>query len=284
MGRSLELSYWICARETMRLRHAAGDKNYDYGYSDDPLMGSIRYCNVRREDDKVTKWLAQNWRPQYHEVWQILLARLINNVPTLARLRVLMEYPDALDSVRSHLKALRQDGPIFGSAYTVSTNGHSMDKVDYIIDRVVAPARQVTPKMPYGLMPEAFGDQGASITLASANEWLVGMLNGVSTFMSGQIIADLKNTAGHPLQNAPDWHTWAAPGPGSLRGLSAYWNRPISPAGFTAALRGAWEEVRPLLPVELHDLHMQDFQNCMCEFSKYMRAKNGGHVRNRYRG
>ena len=161
---------------------------------------------------------------------------------------------------------------------TVSTNGRSMDKVDYIIDHVVWPAQRRDFDR---LWP--WEDLNHPCTLIEANSALCE-LNGVSTFMSGQIIADLKNTAGHPLQNAPDWHTWAAPGPGSLRGLSAYWNRPISPAGFTAALRGAWEEVRPLLPVELHDLHMQDFQNCMCEFSKYMRAKNGGHVRNRYRG
>jgi hypothetical protein len=28
---------------------------------------------------------------------------------------------------------------------------------------------------------------------------------------------------------------------------------------------------------------MQDFQNCLCEFSKYMRVLGGGHARNGYR-
>jgi hypothetical protein len=150
----------------------------------------------------------------------------------------------------------------------VSTNGLSMDKVDYIIDRVAQPAKDTI-----------FQFEGE--TLAGAEQQLM-RLNGVSTFMAGQIIADLKNTGGHPLQSAPDWVGWATPGPGSLRGLEAYFGTPVRPAGFTAKLAQCWGEVKPLLSDELQGMHMQDFQNCMCEFSKYMRVRDGGHARNRY--
>lgn len=268
MSKRLEMVYWILERETIRLRKEAGEPpRWAHGWHDDPFMGSVRYCNVRREDDKVTKWLAQNWRPQHHEVWQILLARLINNIPTLE----IIAGADDIYWIKSRLKQLRQHGPIFGNAYTVSTNGYSMDKVDYIIDRVLKPAQG------HAFQAHAWWDG----SLARAAEILC-QINGVSTFMAGQIIADLKNTAGHPLQSAPDWAAWAAPGPGSLRGLTAYWGRAITPGGFTPALRNAWEEVRPLLPTNLWDMHMQDFQNCMCEFSKFQRIKDGGHARNRY--
>lgn len=267
--KTADLAYWISEREGIRLRREQG---FPAPWSNDPLMTTVRYCNIRREDDKVTKWLAANWRPQYHEVWQILLARLINNVPTLETLLPAMHI-SSLEAVRSQLKLRRERTTIFGSAYTVSTNGRSMDKVNYIIDYVVRPAKKWIP---------TYGPCASIPTLAETCESLCEQLNGVSTFMAGQIIADLKNTEGHPLQHAPDWHTWAAPGPGSLRGLEAYFGRRVPPSGFTAALALCWHEVRPLLPDYAADLHMQDLQNCLCEFSKYMRVKDGGHARNRY--
>jgi hypothetical protein len=268
------LAYWINERELIRLRRQSGESpTWAHGWHTDPHMGTVRYCNVRREDDKVTKWLAQYWRPQYHEVWQILLARLINNIPTLEKLLELampLPFHGALPYARGYLKEVRKNGPIFGNAYTVSTNGYSMDKVDYIIDRVLKPA--------VGKFDPACTDYA---TLETTCRMLCG-LNGVSTFLAGQIIADLKNTAGHPLRAAPDWHTWAAPGPGSLRGLEAFYGRRVTASGFAPALAQCWQLTRPLLKPYLHDLHMQDFQNCLCEFSKFMRVRAGGHARNRY--
>jgi hypothetical protein len=41
---------------------------------------------------------------------------------------------------------------------------------------------------------------------------------GVGDFLAAQVIADLKHVA--PLQGAADWWTFAAPGPGSKRGLN----------------------------------------------------------------
>jgi hypothetical protein len=253
----------------MRLLKANGQQVGKYGYSDDPHMGTVRYCNVRREDDKVTTWLRMYWRRKYHEVHSILLARLINRIPTLNAVLTVMEDGGGVEDIRKLLKDMRERHPIFGSAYTVSTNGWSMDKIDYILDRVVVPA---------------FHQRFEWSTLAKACEDLC-RLNGVSTFMAGQIIADLKNTAFHPLQDAPDWQGWATPGPGSLRGLRAYFglSTPLPPRQFTGALAEVWEQTRPLLPDELQHLHMQDLQNCMCEFSKYVKVKEGGHVRNRYR-
>ena len=262
---SFELAHWINERYSIKMRR---DQGLPAPWTNDPVLRSVRFCNVHREDDKVTRWLAVNWRPQYHEVWQILLARLINNVPTL---ELLHPFADAdPNTIRTLLKIRRDNGlAIFGNAYTVSTNGRSMDKVDYIIDHVVRPAQDFRD----------YGTVFASLDYACD---ALCTLNGVSTFMAGQIIADLKNTKGHPLSDAPDWHTWAAPGPGSLRGLTAYFGRPVTSAGFTAALRQCYDEVKPLIADYVPPIHMQDFQNCMCEFSKYMRVKEGGHARNRY--
>lgn len=272
-NRTFDLAHWINERYSIKMRR---DQGLPAPWTADPIMASVRFCNVHREDDRVTKWLAVNWRPHFNQVWQILLARLINNIPTLASLdQIMWQYKSMpssqIDLTRSKLKHARQHGPIFGNAYTVSTNGRSMDKVDYIIDHVIHPARNMS------FQSHAWWDG----TLEQAARILC-TLNGVSTFMAGQLIADLKNTQGHPLQAAPDWHTWAAPGPGSLRGLEAYFGRPVRPSGFTAALAQCCAEVKPLIADYVPPIHMQDFQNCLCEFSKYVRVKEGGHARNRY--
>lgn len=263
MNRTVDLAIWINERYSIKMRREQG---LPAPWTLDKVMASTRFCNVHREDDKVTKWLAQHWRPKYHQVWQILLARMINNIPTLETLLPAVANGD-LGEVKNQLKLRRQRTTIFGNAYTVSTNGRAMDKVDYVIDHVVLPAMQFrTPAM---------------TTLDAWADWLC-TLNGVSTFMAGQVIADLKNTHGHPLQAAPDWYTWAAPGPGSLRGLSEYFRRPVTAAGFTSALQQCYNETNPLICDYVPVIHMQDFQNCMCEFSKYVRVQNGGHARNRY--
>lgn len=275
MSRSTELAYWITERENMRLRKLEGDVRR-HGYSDDPHMGTVRYCNVRREDDKVTRWLAENWRPNHHAVWEIVLARMVNYIPTLEELVECLDKPEPLTWVTNTMKNRREHGEkIWTSAYTISTCGKSMDKVDYVMG-VVQRVR------------DEWGDSGdfrthedRPPTLQEAHTALT-KIDGLGSFLAAQVVADLKNTQGHILRQAPDWHTWAAHGPGSLRGLSEYFGHPVTPANFTRALTVCWNETSPMLPHALRDLHMQDFQNCMCEFSKYMRVKRGGHVRNKY--
>lgn len=276
MNRTADLAYWITERYSIKLRREAGLPQEEW--TADPNMAIPRYCNVHREDDKVTKWLAANWRPHYQEVWHFLLARLINNIPTLEHIKAMYDETPTLDSVKGALKFRRGKGhTIFGNAYTVSTSGVSMDKVDYIVDRVLKPA------VGRIYMPWENGDT----SLAAADRWLQG-LTGVSSFMSGQLIADMKNTKGHPLSQAEDWYTWASPGPGSLRGLNWYFHGEpqgsVKASNFTEAIEICMKEVLHLIPHYVPPIHMQDFQNCLCEFSKYMKFKSGDtRVRNKYR-
>jgi hypothetical protein len=119
-------------------------------------------------------------------------------------------------------------------------------------------------------------------TLAAAHAFLM-QLEGFGSFMAAQVVADLKNTEGHPLSFAPDWWNWSAPGPGSLRGLK--WLG-------TPVIRGiSYEEIIKELHYKVHELvypiHMceQDLQNCLCEFDKYMRVQTGtGRSKRNYDG
>ena len=272
MNKSAELAYWINERYAMKLRKEdttgfMGD--WRHGWSDNPHMGLVRYCNVHREDDKVTKWLAQNWRPNHHAIWEIALARMINYIPSLDELltRTNVEGTAYMAKI---LKERRGRGDkVFTSAYTISTCGQSMDKIDYVMEVV------------YNVM---FAQHGwvQKKTLAEAHYQLT-QVDGLGNFLAAQVIADLKNTAGHPLQAAPDWHTWSAPGPGSLKGLCEYFGSTVTPGNYQEAIKLCCEQIIPLVDPMVPPIHMQDFQNCLCEFSKFERVKKGGHVRNKYR-
>ena len=106
-------------------------------------------------------------------------------------------------------------------------------------------------------------------------------IDGVGSFMAAQIIADLKHTP--VLKRARDWWDWAAPGPGSSRGLNAVLGTDCDwrtrPVRFIELLQELRRDLRPLTPIAT-ELCLQDLQNCLCEFFKYER----GNSRSRYPG
>ena len=261
-----DLAYWINEREAIRVRRAAG---MPPPWTPDKFMADVRYCNVSREDDKVTRYIRASDVYSRHDtpVYRVVLARMVNRISTLDRIATEVAGGD-LHQVKAILKAIRDKGvPIWGSAYTISTCGKSMDKVDYVIDHVV----------------QAFMEAGEPEyeTLQDTFEQFV-CVDGFGSFLAAQVIADLKNTTGHPLARAQDWRTFSAHGPGSLKGLAAFYGKPITPSMYPEAIRMAYDLVMPHVFIEGEPLHMQDFQNCLCEFSKYVRVSEGGHARNRY--
>lgn len=267
-SRSSDLIYWVTERyEMKRRRDRQSQPTWRHGWSDDPTMGLTRWCNVHREDDKVTKWLAEHWRPGHHQVWEMVLARMINYIPSLIRIKI-----EGLENASAALHYLRQEGhKIFTSAYTISTCGQRMDKIDYVMGVVQS-------------VKIGWDHWGPLDNTLVAWHKRMQQVNGLGSFLAAQVIADLKNTKGHPLATAPDWLAFSAPGPGSLRGLSAYFDTSVTPHNYQVMIKKAYDEVIQ----EVYDrgvplIHMQDFQNCMCEFSKFMKISQGkGHARNRY--
>ena len=263
--KQLELAYWINERYSMKLRKEAMNTVGKFGWSEDPHMGLVRYCNVHREDDKVTKWLAQHWRPQFQTIWATVLARMVNYIPSLEEMLPAM--PHIADSFR--VLAVRRDGgdKIWTSAYTISTCGKSMDKIDYVMNVV-------------GLCKDVNWNSFSTLAVAHSD---IMCTDGLGSFLAAQVVADLKNIPGHPLHDAQDRHTWCAHGPGSLKGLSEFWGLSVTPKTFIPRIKRCYELTMPLVDSKVPIIDMQDFQNCLCEFSKYVRVSRGGHARNNYR-
>ena len=202
--------HWIVERERARIGR---ETNAPKPWTDDPILQAYRFCNVKREDDVVTKWIHDNWLSEQNRVEHkrmvlaMIIARTVNRVETLKAIGFPFKgINDYFENARVVMKNRRAAGqPVWTGAYLVSTNGHTMDKIDYIIDKVWRPFAEK------GRGPE---DRE---TLAHYHAYLMNF-DGLGSFMAGQVIADLKFSK--VLNMRDDWMTWAPIGPGSKRGLN----------------------------------------------------------------
>lgn len=261
--------HWIQERELVRVRRERGDPP---PWTKDEIIATTRFCNVRREDDKVTRWIRDNWRDpyQYHPnlAFAMCVARVINWPSTLE----FLGFPKTWnEKAFVHSLDARQDRgeKIWTGAYMV-TGGYSAggETKQTIMGRVLSEAFPNAAKI------------RAGESLQSAHH-TIAQTRGLGSFLGAQVIADLKYTP--LLVNAVDWDTFCAPGPGSLMGLNFLHGREPKCAhvDFVAEVN----EIRVWLQENVGiKLTAHDVQNCLCEFSKYVRIKYmNGRAKNGYR-
>ena len=261
---------FVGQRELARKNHAAGAKR---PYCTDPIINTYRFCNVRREDDKVTRWIKKHWRDPYqghpNMAGAMLLARLINWPPTLAAIGFpeVWRPGDIIETIK------KLPGKVWSSAYIVSTCGKSMPKVDYVVDKV-DDMIGVLEYIPW-----------LNCTLESYHRKLCTIDGLGAGFLAAQVVVDLKYTDVNLLQ-ADDWKTFAVSGPGSKRGLARVFGLPTDYSWkeyeWKEYLEVMIEATAPKLSFGM-ELHAQDWQNVMCEFDKWCRVRNSeGRPRARY--
>jgi hypothetical protein len=275
--------YWIKERESIRFKKEAGEPK---PWTKNAILQKFKFCNVHREDDTVSKWIAEEWikpfDPHPNMWFAMIVARLFNWPPTLEEICFpQLTFPELKEKWRRNLKGLRdeQGAKIFTGAYLVSTNGISMDKIDYVLDRVL------TPIWEKGWSPTEVEGAWNRGPLTLEEYWKhLRKFDGLGSFMAGQVVADLKFTS--ELKDAPDWMTWAPLGPGSIRGLNRFFGRDVN-----ASLKQeeGLKEMKILQELIFEHLEMKlavhNVQNCCCEYDKYLRVKNGeGRPRSLYPG
>lgn len=266
------LTDFVVARHQVYVNRAAGKPA---PWTKDPILQTYRFCNIYRELDRVTLYVRNHWTAKHMDqkhIWfAMVVARLLN-------------WPDSMDELHPvtpwrparFLHALQQrqqrGQQVFGPAYIVSTNGQSVPKLQYLAEQVLTPMWHARED----LRPV----DGMLLSEFHAN---LMRFQGMGSFMAAQVVADVKNTrdAGLGIRLTADWFTWAAPGPGSMRGMNRLLgNGPLksgmSPVVFLERLNMLREQVNAVLVRKgWTPLCAQDMQNCLCEYDKYERVRLG---------
>jgi hypothetical protein len=241
----------------------------------DEILQKYRFCNIRRRHDRVTKWLLQYYYTNnIGDVWfKALIARIFNWPPTLDYLMKNDLIPHRVEEFEAErmiefLQILEAGKfKIFNAAYVVYPTHKKGSKCENIVKYILEPTLELADEIRCGIE----WDSIETTTKALSKGY------GLSTFMAGQVTADLSYIMGE-LINAHDLYTWAPMGPGSVKGLNRLHNRPadkkLSEEQFLSELNSARKY---LIKAEkdYHDLTLHDVQNIFCEFSKYMKVKDG---------
>jgi alpha-glutamyl/putrescinyl thymine pyrophosphorylase clade 1 len=255
-----QLLYWIRERQAIRIRRANGEPR---PWTQDEILQTWRFCNVRREDDRTTRWISEHWREPHAtdlDLWfAMTVARFVNWPDTLAELGFPVPWePDHFLRVMTSGKR------------RISNGGSKASKAEHLVHKLFAPIWE--PLVRKLLRPRNDDSLHSFYARLKARSRL-------GSFMAGQMVADLKYVA--PLKHARDWMTFATPGRGSRHGLNRVLGRPVyapwrDDDSWRATLRQLREQIMPELErIGLGDLHASDLQNCLCEMDKYERARLG---------
>lgn len=274
-----QLFYWMREREKVRQAKEAGKPK---PWSKDSIFQGTRFCNVRRWDDKVSVWLATNWYPAggddtKQQLANAGMARLINWPASL------QYFIDAgLNKTYNAVKCRRVMDHVIRAESKLFTGV-------YIINGVPGQPKTKTVLNQYSALYK--NPQLVDRSSMQATHKNIQTLSGFGSFIAGQLVADLR----HVLSGAwADRHTWAPLGPGSRRGMAWLqgWDGltflpSMRQAEFEELLTDLMKEGRKRVPkiVEDRQLEAHDFQNCLCEYDKFMRLTNAtGKAKNAYPG
>jgi hypothetical protein len=265
------LRNWIIEREAIRVRKERG---CSLPWTTDHILSSYRFCNVRREDDRGTIWVRDHIRTPFAAfppLWFMLcVARQINWPDTLAEL-IVAAWPHRQNFEPAQMTAVLQrrkarGEKVYTGAYMISAPAtKGADKQSYIAEQVCGDL--------WRRRDEFAQHFSGSPTLESTHA-LIRRSNGWGPFMAYQAVVDMRFTA--LLRNAPDIQTWAAAGPGTIRGLNRLHGRPV---GAALSQAQALVEMRAIYATIEHDtgvaMDFSDVPNILCETDKWLRVKNG---------
>jgi len=269
--------YFATARERyyiLRRRRAGRSKPW----TDDRVFKDWRFCNVFREDDKVTVWIRENVREPLRNNPKVITAmaacRIFNRIETLEKLKKagLFERWDAT-TAKLAMIGVR---PVVGAAYVVKTPD-GMDKLDGCIEMVNAFNRDAA-----NVLTHKATHQAGPLTLEQTWE-LLKRFPCIGPFMAYEIVSDLRHT--YLLENAPDTNTWANPGPGCCRGLSWLTAKNLTAINYgpkkaaAAAIRAMQKllvlsRYNKLWPNDWPQWEMREVEHWLCEYAKYVKVKH----------
>lgn len=264
-------------RERVRIKKEGGEEP---PWTDDPVLQTCFFCNVFREDDRLTRWFRQNIRDAVAEhASRAILActafRWFNYQPSGEVLKpyLLGQRPWRHREILLKLNRLPQ---VIGGAYMIKSPPN-LKKAAGLIKCLSPVVRDV------GVL--------------ARSEWTMQDLHArmmqypyLGRFMAYEIVSDLRHTK--VLRRAPDINEWASAGPGCARGLGWVLEDNPDAFGYTtkaheAAMVDMMQELLAMSatyrwPWPDRPWEMREVEHVLCEFGKYRAAQTGRRVKRRY--
>lgn len=288
--------FWWFVGERQRIWHRRVLQQQPPPWTDHAVLQRERFTNVYRELDPGTQYAIQQILEQDADrddrIFNVMLYRLIGRAETHAEIGFQRLATFDPDHLRSVLGLIRERGQSpFTAAYMVSayTSMGTRDKIENITRL-------------FSKLQADFDRLSREIDNARSSEAVHGIIEstyGFGRFLAYQVLVDilypLQTRNGRPL--LPFSHDdWAIAGPGARRGIAL-----LSATGRSAGelaimrwLRHHQREEFQRLNLDfpfLRDRHgseielsLANIQNCLCEFHKYVKIRDGtGRGRRRFR-
>jgi hypothetical protein len=273
---------FIKERDAIYWRKTGGEP---WPWTDDKILQTYRFTEVYRERDRTSLHYQKTIRKQYMgapaQLPGTVLYRWFNRIETCDLLFNLPDFNNQTTFERyllSDCKDIRildefidKTPPPHATGAFIITGRPGYDKGHGIMQYF-----HYWCSKPWQEQWDIW--QENSPELVDVFRWLKEHANGLGDFMAAQLVADLKYLPF--LSGAEDWWIFAAPGPGSKRGLNAVLGRDMNThwkglEWFEKIQELREAENKVLVPQGIGPFHAQDTQNHCCEFSKYTKVMTG---------
>ena len=272
---------FMAAREALRLKKETGAP---WPWSDDPILNTYKFTNVKREHDRTTRWMREHWtgpndnRPAGEIIFNCALFRYFGTMEFAEAIGWQSEWSPSRVIKSAHDRSENGER-VFTGAYIIPTMGKRGPKAPVVCEFILSPLWEVK-------------DEIAEIALQTRSwretaERLMKMPGfGGTGFMTKETLQDVIQTP--VLSDATDRNSWCPAGPGARRGLNRIRERPLKEQ--ISEERALNEMVKlfalapSYLPNFMPDIELHDIQFQLCEFDKYERVLNGeGHPKSKYK-
>lgn len=263
---------FMAKREQLRLRKAAGGA---WPWSNDQILNTYKFTNVKREHDRTTLWMRQHWtgphenRPAGEIIFNCALFRYFGTVEFAAAVGWQFDFdPETVIKVAENRQ--RRGERVFTGAYIIPSLGIRGAKHEAVCRIVLASVWDSRFDL------ASIAQQTQSWRSVAENLRSLPGFGGTG-FLAKEVLQDVMQTP--VLRNAVDRNTWCPAGPGARRGLNRIFGRSVGqkiPEGQAIKeMIELFKQAQHSLPTFMPILELHDIQFQLCEFDKYERSRLG---------
>jgi len=270
-------------RERIRLRK---ENDMPWPWTDDPILQTYKFTNVKRAHDRTTKWFWKNVldpnhnKPKEYLLFNCALFRYFGTVEFSEAIGGWTElWTEHKEIIRDIAKSrLENNQKVFTGAYVITNQGIKAPKQDVVIDEFLTPLWYKLPDL-----VKIASDTQSWEAVAKRMMKLKGF--GGTGFMTKEVLQDALHTT--MFVDCIDRNTWCPIGPGAKRGLNRVlekpFNSPLKPEKGLQIMLELFAARTDYWPKNFVQLELHDIQFQLCEFDKYERVKNNeGRPRSKY--